>query len=160
MTSRKRVYLSVPHMGGSEQAYVAEAFASNWLSSVGPNLDAFEGEFSKVVEGRSCVALASGTASLHLGLRLLGVRPGDEVLCPTLTFVASTNAIVYLGAAPVFLDSDRASWNMDPELLAEALEERAKVGKLPRCRDGGPPVRAERGCRPHPGHVRAATPFR
>jgi pyridoxal phosphate-dependent aminotransferase EpsN len=129
---RKRVYLSVPHMGGNEQAYVAEAFASNWLSSVGPNLDAFEADFSKLVEGRGCVALASGTAALHLGLRLLGVGPGDEVLCPTLTFVASTNAIVYLGATPVFIDSDRASWNMDPELLAEALEDRSRQGKLPR----------------------------
>ena len=129
---RKRIYLSVPHMGGREEAYVAEAFASNWLSSVGPNLDAFERDFSGLVNGQACVALASGTAALHLGMRLLGVGPGDEVLCPTLTFVASVNAVTYLGAKPVFVDSDRASWNLDPELLAAALEDRARQGKLPR----------------------------
>ena len=128
----KRIYLSVPHMGGREETYVAEAFASNWLSSVGPNLDAFERDFSNLVNGQACVALASGTAALHLGMRLLGVGPGDEVLCPTLTFVASVNAVTYLGAKPIFVDSDRASWNLDPELLAEALEDRARHGKLPR----------------------------
>jgi pyridoxal phosphate-dependent aminotransferase EpsN len=119
-------------MGTSEERYAREAFATNWLSSVGPNLDAFEAAFSARVGGLPCVALASGTAAMHLGLRLLGVGPGDEVFCPTLTFVATANAAVYLGARPVFLDSDRASWNLDPQLLADALRDRAAKNKLPR----------------------------
>src|SRR5262249_42759547 len=116
---------------GLEEAYVREAFASNWLSTVGPNITAFEEEFARVV-GRPAVALSSGTAAIHLGLRALGVGSGDEVFCPTLTFVATANPIVYLGASPVFIDSERASWNMDPELLAAALEERARRRRLPR----------------------------
>jgi pyridoxal phosphate-dependent aminotransferase EpsN len=132
MDPRKRIYLSVPHMGPNEERYVQEAFRSNWLSTVGPNLDAFERAFSERMAGRPCVALASGTAGMHLGLRLLGVGPGDTVFCPALTFVASVNPVVYLGAKPVFIDSDRASWNMDPALLAEALEERARRGALPK----------------------------
>lgn len=128
----RRIYLSVPHMGEFEERYVREAFASNWLSTVGPNLESFEADFSKRVGGLPCVALASGTAAIHLALRLLGVGPGDEVFCPTLTFVASVNPIVYLGARPVFLDSDRASWNIDPALLQEALHERAAKGRLPK----------------------------
>jgi pyridoxal phosphate-dependent aminotransferase EpsN len=132
MDPRKRIYLSVPHMGPNEERYVQEAFRSNWLSTVGPNLDAFERAFSERMAGRPCVALASGTAGMHLGLRLLGVGPGDTVFCPSLTFVASVNPVVYLGAKPVFIDSDRASWNMDPALLAEALEERARRGALPK----------------------------
>jgi pyridoxal phosphate-dependent aminotransferase EpsN len=115
-----RIYLSVPHMGGHEQAFVAEAFASNWLSSVGPSLDAFEQEFSALI-GLPCVALSSGTAAIHLGLRLLEVGPGDEVICPSCTFVASANPIVYQGARPVFIDSETKSWNMDPNLLEAAL---------------------------------------
>jgi pyridoxal phosphate-dependent aminotransferase EpsN len=126
-----RILLSVPHMGGAEQTYVREAFASNWLSTVGPNLTAFEHAFSKRV-GRHAVALSSGTAAIHLGLRLLGVGPGDEVFCPTLTFVASCNPIRYLGGEPVFLDSDYNTWNLDPEILEEALRERASRNKLPR----------------------------
>jgi pyridoxal phosphate-dependent aminotransferase EpsN len=127
-----RIYLSAPHMGELEQRYVAEAFATNWLSSLGPNLDAFEAEFSALMGGLPCVALASGTAAMHLGLRLLNVGPNDEVFCPTLTFVASANPITYLGARPVFIDSDRASWNLDPSLLEEALRERAARGRLPK----------------------------
>src|SRR5512147_691093 len=126
-----RVYLSVPHMGPNEERYVREAFASNWLSSVGPQLDAFERAFAGRI-GRPAVALASGTAALHLGLRLLGVGAGDEVLVSDLTFVASVNPIRYLGATPVFVDSDRASWNMDPALLADALAARARRNRLPR----------------------------
>ena len=117
---RKRIYLSVPHMGGEEEALVREAFSSNWLSTVGPHLDAFEREFSERV-GLPAVALASGTAAVHLGLRLLGVGPGDEVICPTLTFVASVNPVRYLGATPVLVDSEPATWMMDPALLGEAL---------------------------------------
>jgi pyridoxal phosphate-dependent aminotransferase EpsN len=127
----KRIYLSVPHMGGREEAYVHEAFASNWLSTVGPNLEAFEREFERRL-GLPAVALGSGTAALHLGLRLLGVGPGDEVLVPTLTFVASVNPIRYLGAEPVLVDSDPATWMMDPALVEEALERKARAGKRPK----------------------------
>lgn len=132
MEQRKRIYLSVPHMGPAEERYVLEAFRSNWLSTVGPNLEAFEREFSARMAGRPCVALASGTAGMHLGLRLLGVGPGDTVFCPSLTFVASVNPIGYLGATPVFLDSDRASWNLDPHVLAAALADKAKKNALPK----------------------------
>ncbi len=127
----KRIYLSVPHMGGREEQYVHEAFASNWLSTVGPNLEAFEKEFERHV-GMPSVALGSGTAAVHLALRLLGVSPGDEVICPTLTFVASVNPIRYLGASPVFVDSDPSTWMMDPGLLGEALAKKAAAGRLPR----------------------------
>jgi pyridoxal phosphate-dependent aminotransferase EpsN len=127
--TRRRILLSVPHMGGSEERYVHEAFATNWLSTVGPNIDAFEGEFSRRI-GLPSVALASGTAAMHLGLRLLGVGEGDDVLCPTLTFVASVNPVVYLGARPVFLDSERASWNLDPNVLEDALG--ARRGRPPK----------------------------
>ena len=121
--TRDRILLSVPHMGGAEERYIHEAFTSNWLSTVGPNLAAFEREFEQRV-GLPSVALASGTAALHLGLRLLGAGPGDQVLCSTLTFVAAANVVHYLGAEPLFIDSDRTSWNMDPVLLREALQER------------------------------------
>jgi pyridoxal phosphate-dependent aminotransferase EpsN len=126
-----RILLSVPHMGGRERSYVEEAFASNWLSTVGPNVTAFENEFGLRL-GLPAVALGSGTAGLQLGLRALGVGPGDEVFCPSLTFVASVNPVVYLGAKPVFLDSDRESWNLDPECLAGALRDRAARNRLPR----------------------------
>ncbi len=115
-----RIYLSVPHMGGQEQTFVAEAFSGNWLSSVGPNLDAFEQEFSALI-GLPSVALSSGTAAIHLGLRLLEVGPNDEVICPSCTFVASANPIAYQGARPIFIDSETKSWNMDPNLLEAAL---------------------------------------
>ena len=127
----KRVYLSVPHMGESELRYVTEAFTSNWLSTVGPNLDAFEKSFTERV-GLPCVALASGTAGMHLGLRLLGVGPGDEVICPSLTFIATINPAIYLGARPVFIDSDRASWNLDPNVLEDLLRKRAAAGRVPK----------------------------
>jgi len=125
-----RILLSVPHMGGTEQTYVNEAFASNWLSTVGPNIDAFEREFEERI-GLPAVALNSGTASIHLGLRLLGVGTSDEVLCPTLTFAASCNPIRYLGAEPVFLDSDRATWNIDPNVLEAVLRQRSRRNQLP-----------------------------
>ena len=118
-------------MGEVELRYVQEAFAQNWLSTVGPNLDALEAAFHERV-GLPAVALASGTAGLHLGYRLLGVGPGDEVLTPTLTFAASCNPVVYLGARPVFLDSERRTWNLDPDLLADELRRRAARGRLPR----------------------------
>jgi pyridoxal phosphate-dependent aminotransferase EpsN len=127
----KRILLSVPHMGGREIDFVREAFATNWLSTVGPHINAFEEEFAARV-GLPAVALASGTAAVHLGLRLLGVGPGDEVFCPSLTFVGSVNPIVYLGARPVFVDSERESWNIDPALLAAALQRRAERNRLPK----------------------------
>src|SRR5450631_775006 len=110
-----RILLSVPHMGGSEQAYVEQAFASNWLSTVGPNIAAFEKAFAERV-GLPAVALASGTAGLHIALRLAGVGSGSAVFCSSLTFVAAANAIVYQGGVPVFLDSDRTTWNLDPDV--------------------------------------------
>lgn len=127
----KRVLLSVPHMGGAEEVYIREAFDSNWLSTVGPNLSLFEEEIGRRL-GVSGVALSSGTAAIHLGLKLLGVGAGDEVFCPTLTFAASANPIRYLGAEPVFLDSDKNTWNVDPSLLADALADRSRRNRLPR----------------------------
>lgn len=129
--SMKRILLSVPHMGGREQMYVREAFTSNWLSTVGPNITAFEEEFEQRI-GLPAVALGSGTAGIHLGLRLLGVGPGDEVFCPMLTFAASCNPIRYLGAEPVFLDSEYATWNLAPDVLERAFRERARHNNLPR----------------------------
>jgi pyridoxal phosphate-dependent aminotransferase EpsN len=126
-----RILLSVPHIGGSEQQYANEAFATNWMSTAGPNLPAFEKAFSERI-GIPAVALSSGTAAIHMGLRLLGVSAGDEVFCSTLTFVASANPIRYLGAEPVFIDSEPGTWNMDPALLIEALKQRAARNKLPR----------------------------
>ena len=127
-----KIYLSSPHMGGLEEGLVAEAFASNWIAPLGPHVDAFEREFCEVIGAKHAAALSSGTAALHLGLALLGVGPGDEVLVPTFTFVASVNPIVYLGAEPTFIDSERRSWNVDPALLAETLEARARAGRLPK----------------------------
>ena len=127
----QRILLSVPHMGGSEQAFVAEAFASNWLSTVGPNLNAFEQEFEKQL-GFPAVAVSSGTAAIHLGLRTLGVEAGDEVFCSDLTFVATVNPIRYLGAEPILIDSNYETWNMDPQCLSDALKTKARRGRLPR----------------------------
>jgi pyridoxal phosphate-dependent aminotransferase EpsN len=126
-----RILLSVPHMGGRERQYANEAFDLNWVSTAGPNLAAFEDAFTRLI-GLPCVCLASGTAAIHLGLRLLGVGPGDEVFCSTLTFAASANPIRYLGAEPVFVDSDAATWNMDPNLLSAAFNDRASRNKLPK----------------------------
>jgi len=127
----ERIYLSPPHMDGVELDLLREAFDSNWIAPLGPQVDAFEEEFAQAVDMPHAVALSSGTAALHLGLILSGVEAGDEVLCSTLTFAASANAITYLGATPVFVDSDRQSWNMDPDLLAEDLADRAQSGRLP-----------------------------
>jgi pyridoxal phosphate-dependent aminotransferase EpsN len=127
----QRILLSVPHMDGNEQSFVNEAFQSNWLSTVGPNVDAFERDFENRF-GLPAVAVSSGTAAIHLGLRMLGVGPGDLVFCSTLTFVASVNPVRYLGAEPVFIDSETVSWNIDSGLLTEALREHAAAGKLPK----------------------------
>jgi pyridoxal phosphate-dependent aminotransferase EpsN len=128
----KRIYLSPPHMSGEELRLVEEVFVSNWIAPMGPQVDAFEAEFATMVGARYATAVVSGTAALHLALRLVGVGPGDEVLCSSLTFVASASPILYQGAIPVFIDSDRATWNMDPGLLREELEERARGKKLPK----------------------------
>lgn len=128
---KQRILLSVPHMGGNEESYVRQAFTTNWLSTVGPNLKAFEQDFEQRF-GLPAVALGSGTAGMHLGLRLLGVGAGDEVFCSTLTFAASCNPVRYLGAEPVFLDSDYATWNLDANVLEGALRERASRNELPR----------------------------
>lgn len=127
-----RIYLSSPHMGGTEASLIAEAFASNWIAPLGPHVDAFEHEFAEVVGVPYAVALSSGTAALHLALILAGVERGDEVFVSTFTFAASVNPILYLGATPVFIDSERRSWNMDPALLEEALAARAGTGRLPK----------------------------
>jgi pyridoxal phosphate-dependent aminotransferase EpsN len=118
-------------MGGAEKRYVEEAFSSNWLSTVGPNLTAFEAEFTRYA-GLPAAAVASGTAAIHLGLRLLEVQPGEEVVAPTLTFAGGVNPILYEHARPVFIDSETASWNMDPALLADFLRQRAAVNRLPK----------------------------
>lgn len=127
-----RIYLSPPHMTGRELELVQDAFASNWIAPLGPHVDAFEREFAATVGVPHAAALASGTAALHLALQVLGVGPGDEVLCSTLTFAASANPIVYLGARPVFVDCDEATWTMDPELLREELASCAARGRLPK----------------------------
>ncbi len=129
---RARVYLSAPHMAGTEEGLVAEAFASNWIAPLGPQVDAFEREFADAVGAPHAVALSSGTAALHLALQLCGVGAGDEVLVSTLTFAASVNPIAYLGGRPVFVDSERRSWNMDPALLEEAVEARVRAGRAPK----------------------------
>jgi pyridoxal phosphate-dependent aminotransferase EpsN len=117
-------------MGGSELAYVAGAFATNWLSTIGPDVDAFETEMGRRM-GVPAVALSSGTAALHLALLLAGVQAGDEVFCPTLTFAATCNPVWHMGGRPVLLDSERGTWNMDPNVLEEALKAKERAGKLP-----------------------------
>jgi dTDP-4-amino-4,6-dideoxygalactose transaminase len=127
-----RIYLSSPHMGTAEFEFVREAFATNWVAPVGPHVDAFEREFAAMVGSPHAAALASGTAALHLAMRLIGLQAGEEVMVSTLTFSASVNPILYEGGRPVFIDSERVSWNMDPQLLADALAQRAKAGRLPK----------------------------
>ncbi len=120
-------------MGRNEEKYVAEAFATNWIAPLGPNVDLFEKAIAeKLGEGVSVAALSSGTAAIHLGLKLLGVGRGDEVLCQSFTFSASANPIVYLGARPVFIDSEQNSWNISPALLEDAIKDRLAKGKLPK----------------------------
>lgn len=119
-------------MGQYEQKFVQEAFDTNWIAPVGPHIGMFEQEFCQAVGATYAAALCSGTAALHLALHLAGVTTDDEVFCSSLTFVATANPIVYLGAKPVFIDSDRTSWNMDPALLIETLKQRDRLGKLPK----------------------------
>jgi dTDP-4-amino-4,6-dideoxygalactose transaminase len=127
-----RIYLSPPHLGRHELNYLHKAVEDNWVAPVGPNIDGFEADICAAAGVAHCVALNSGTAALHLGLLLLDVGPGDEVLCPSFTFVATANAITYCGASPVFIDSEADTWNMCPERLREALADRHRLGKKPK----------------------------
>lgn len=125
-----KIWLSSPHMGGAELDFVREAFETNWIAPLGPHVDGFEGDLSAHLGGDVRVAaLSSGTAALHLALILLGVERGDEVICQSMTFSASANPIAYLGATPVFVDSEMDTWNMSPEHLEQALKDRQKKGK-------------------------------
>jgi len=129
----KRIWLSSPHMGGEEQNFVNEAFETNWVAPLGPNVDGFENDLETYLEENvHAAALSSGTASLHLGLKLLGVTRGDEVLCQSFTFAASANPIVYLGATPIFIDSEAETWNLCPEQLEIAIKDRISKGKKPK----------------------------
>ena len=132
MTSPKRIFLSPPHMGGREQEFVQQAFASNYIAPLGPMVDAFEAEFSAYTGIPHCVALSSGTSATHLALRHLGVGPGDEVMASTLTFIGSVTPATFQGATPVFIDCNESSWNMNPALLEQALEDAARRGQLPK----------------------------
>ena len=129
---KEKIWLSSPHMSGREMKYINEAFATNWIAPLGPNVDKFEKELSEYLSVKSCAALSSGTSAIHLALVVLGIKPGDEVLCSSFTFSASANPIAYLGATPVFIDSDPDTWNMDPALLQEAIDDRIKIGKKPK----------------------------
>lgn len=132
--SRKRIYLCLAHMSGEEQKFIKEAFDTNWVVPLGPNVNGFEADLEAFVgENKRVVALSAGTAAVHLALIACGVGPGDEVLVQSFTFCASSHPITYLGATPVFIDSERDSWNMDPQLLKQAIEDRiAKTGKKPK----------------------------
>jgi dTDP-4-amino-4,6-dideoxygalactose transaminase len=128
----KRVYLSPPHMSGNELDFVQDAFQTNWIAPLGPQVDTFEYEVAALAGVTAGAALTSGTAALHLALRLIGIEAGDEVWVSTFTFVASVNPILYEGGVPVFIDSEEDTWNLDPDLLAAELEAAAERGKLPK----------------------------
>lgn len=129
----EKIYLSSPHMGGTEQDYVLEAFATNWIAPLGPHVNGFELAIESYLGEQSHVAaLSSGTAAIHLALILLGVERGDEVICQSLTFSASANPIVYLGATPIFIDSEPETWNLCPNYLEEAIVDRIAKGKKPK----------------------------
>jgi len=136
MSERKRIYLCLAHMSeaGLEQKYIQEAFETNWVVPLGPNVDGFEKDLEYFCgQNKRVVALSSGTAAVHLGLLNCGVGPGDEVITQSFTFCASAHPVTYLGATPVFVDSERDTWNMDPELMEEAIKDRiAKTGKKPK----------------------------
>ena len=129
---KERIYLASPHMGGEELKYVHEAFTSNWIAPLGPNVNHFEQELANYVGVNNACALSSGTAAIHLGLKALGITEGDIVFCSTLTFSASCNPIIYLGATPVFIDSNKDTWNMCPSSLAISFEEAVSLQKLPK----------------------------
>lgn len=130
--TRKRIYLSPPHIGPDERRLLTEAVESNWIAPLGPQVDAFEKEICAYVGVKHACALSSGTAAIHLGLKLAGVGEGDLVFCSSFTFIASANPIVYLGASPVFIDSEPVSGNICPAALERALTEHAAKGRLPK----------------------------
>ena len=128
-----KIWLSLPHMGGGEQEFVKQAFDSNWVAPLGPNVEGFESDIASFLDSQSHVSvLSSGTAAIHLALIMLGIQPGDEVICQSMTFSASANPIRYLGASPVFIDSEKDTWNMDPVFLVEAIKDRIRKGKKPK----------------------------
>lgn len=129
-----RIWLSLAHMSGREQDFIKEAFDTNWVVPLGPNVDAFEKSLAEYLQkNHYATALSAGTAALHLGLILLGVKPGDEVICQSFTFAASANPISYLEAKPIFVDSEEDTWNIDPVLLEEAIKDRLrKTGRVPK----------------------------
>lgn len=130
---KPKIWLSSPHMGGNEKRYVDDAFSSNWIAPLGPNVTGFENDIASYLSSDVYVgALSSGTAALHLGLILLDVKPGDEVLCQSMTFSASANPIVYLGAKPIFIDSEKDTWNICPEALETAIKDRIAKGIKPK----------------------------
>ncbi len=128
----KKIWLSSPHMGGKERLYVQEAFDTNWIAPLGPHVDGFEQDLVRFTGASHAAALSSGTAALHLSLILLGVEAGDEVICQSFTFSASANPIVYQGATPVFVDSEPETWNMSPDWLRKAIQDRLARGKRPK----------------------------
>ena len=131
--NNSKIWLSSPHRGGNEQHYVKEAFDTNWVAPLGPNVTGFEQDLENLLNDDVYVAaLSSGTAAIHLGLVLLGVQAGDEVICQSFTFSASANPILYLGATPVFIDSESETWNMCPVALEEAIVDRLKKGRKPK----------------------------
>lgn len=130
--THNRIYLSPPHMTGREMAYIQDAFDSNWIAPLGPHVDAFEKEVASYAGAKGALALSSGTAAMHLGLKLLDVGSGDVVFCSSLTFSASANPILYQGATPVFIDADRETWNMSPQALRCAFEDAERNGRLPK----------------------------
>ncbi len=129
---KKRIFLSPPHMSGEEKRFVLETFESNYIAPLGPQVDAFEKEFARRLGFKYALAVSSATAAIHLALRIIGVGPGDEVISPSLTFIGGVNPVIYQGAVPVFIDSERMSWNIDPELLKEELDSRWESGCLPK----------------------------
>ncbi len=129
----ERIYLSPPHLTGNEEKLASDVFASNWLAPLGPHVDAFEAEFAARVGSPHALALSSGTAALHLALIASGIEAGDEVVVSTLTFAGSVNPILYVGAKPIFVDSELASWNMDPTALEDLFARRKRIGRMPRC---------------------------
>jgi dTDP-4-amino-4,6-dideoxygalactose transaminase len=130
---KSRILLSIAHMSGHEQKFIKEAFDNNWVAPLGPNVDGFEKDLEQYLGNEIYVAaLSAGTAALHLALILLDVKHGDEVLCQSLTFSASANPIVYQGATPVFIDSEKGTWNISPEILEDAIKDRLAKGKKPK----------------------------
>ncbi len=127
-----KIWLSSPHIGNNELQYVNEAFATNWIAPLGPHVNAFEQGLQEQTQTKHAAALSSGTSAIHLALILLGVKSGDIVFCQSITFSASANPIAYQGATPVFIDSEKDTWNMDPSLLKTALQEAKQNGKMPK----------------------------